>query len=178
MYLFYFRSIWSNVYNFCLYSPTPYTVYLIPYDIDRISYTWYVISITNTLTPIFTLVPVQLCSVQRILRRLEESDMLYIVPSGANDDWYWIYATVNANRKNAAYVVRVYMLSFSSIFFVHLFLLFVCFYLTFPNLFTFSSLYLLSTFSKLSAILFCTLQLIYAWSVLAHWWQWSQTLPL
>ena len=33
--------------------------------------------------------------------------MLYIVPSGANDDWYWIYATVNANRKSAAYVVRI-----------------------------------------------------------------------
>ena len=47
--------------------------------------------------------------------------MLYIVPSGANDDWYWIYATVNANRKNAAYVVRMNVLSSASIFFLHLF---------------------------------------------------------
>jgi hypothetical protein len=37
--------------------------------------------------------------------------MLYIVPSGANDDWYWIYATVNANRRSAAYVVRIYSIA-------------------------------------------------------------------
>ena len=43
--------------------------------------------------------------------------MLYIVPSGANDDWYWIYATVNANRKNAAYVVRLYSLILSHLLF-------------------------------------------------------------
>ena len=32
--------------------------------------------------------------------------MLYIVPQGADDDWYWIYATVTEARENAAYVVK------------------------------------------------------------------------
>lgn len=28
--------------------------------------------------------------------------MLYVVPSGANDDWYWLYATVAAGRDSFA----------------------------------------------------------------------------
>ena len=107
-----------------------YTVYLIPYNVYRLPDVGYVVSIRNTSTPTLTLVPVQSYSVQRILKRLEESNMLYIVPSGANDDWYWIYATVNTNRKNAAYVVRMYVLSSASIFFLHLFHI-ICHYI--PN---------------------------------------------
>lgn len=34
--------------------------------------------------------------------------MLYLVPPGADDDWYWIYATVTEGRKNAAYVVGIH----------------------------------------------------------------------
>ena len=32
--------------------------------------------------------------------------MLYLVPQGADDDWYWIYATVTDGREKTAYVVR------------------------------------------------------------------------
>jgi pentatricopeptide repeat protein len=42
---------------------------------------------------------------QRILEKLEDEGMLYVVPPGANDDWYWIFATVCENRKKIAYVV-------------------------------------------------------------------------
>ena len=31
--------------------------------------------------------------------------MLYIVPQGADDDWYWIYATVTEDRYSTAFVV-------------------------------------------------------------------------
>ena len=31
--------------------------------------------------------------------------MLYIVPQGADDDWYWIYATVTEDRQSTAFVV-------------------------------------------------------------------------
>jgi hypothetical protein len=31
--------------------------------------------------------------------------MLYEVPTGGNDDWYWIYGTVYEGRKTHAYVV-------------------------------------------------------------------------
>ena len=39
---------------------------------------------------------------QRILEKLRAEEMLYVVPSGANDDWYWLYATVAANRTSFA----------------------------------------------------------------------------
>lgn len=42
---------------------------------------------------------------QCILERFEEEGMLYVVPQWANDDWYWMFATVNENRKNMAYVI-------------------------------------------------------------------------
>lgn len=41
------------------------------------------------------------------MQRFEEEGMLYLVPQGADDDWYWIYSTVAENRKNIAYVVRI-----------------------------------------------------------------------
>ena len=44
-------------------------------------------------------------SLQRILERLVSENMLYVVPWGANDDWYWIYATVMEGRESTAYVV-------------------------------------------------------------------------
>lgn len=40
-----------------------------------------------------------------ILERWESQGMLYVVAQWANDDWYWMYATVNENRKKMAYVV-------------------------------------------------------------------------
>ena len=39
------------------------------------------------------------------MKRLEDENMLYVVPYGGNDDWYWIYATVAEGRKSTAYVV-------------------------------------------------------------------------
>ena len=45
---------------------------------------------------------------QRILQRFDEEGMLYLVPQGADDDWYWIYATVTDGREKTAYVVRMY----------------------------------------------------------------------
>lgn len=42
---------------------------------------------------------------QRIIQRFEEEGMLYLVPLGADDDWYWIYATVTEGRKSPAFVV-------------------------------------------------------------------------
>lgn len=43
---------------------------------------------------------------QRIIQRFDEEGMLYLVPQGADDDWYWIYATVTEGRTEPAYVVR------------------------------------------------------------------------
>eukprot|EP00606_Chrysophyceae_sp_TOSAG23-5_P001513 GSChrysophyteH2.ASY1.ANO1.760.1 assembled CDS len=37
--------------------------------------------------------------------RLRAKKMLYVVPSGCNDDWYWMYATVSNERDSRAYVV-------------------------------------------------------------------------
>jgi hypothetical protein len=31
--------------------------------------------------------------------------MMYVVPLGADDDWYWIYATVAEGRTSTAYAV-------------------------------------------------------------------------
>lgn len=42
---------------------------------------------------------------QEILERFEKEGMLYVVPQWANDDWYWMFATVNENRKKMAYVI-------------------------------------------------------------------------
>jgi len=40
-----------------------------------------------------------------LLEKWERENMLYKVPGGANDDWYWIYVTLCGRRKNPAYVV-------------------------------------------------------------------------
>eukprot|EP01034_Spumella_vulgaris_P023915 gene23915-30194_t len=40
-----------------------------------------------------------------VLKRLRDSNMLYVVPSGANDDWYWIYATLYKGRRSPAFVI-------------------------------------------------------------------------
>lgn len=42
---------------------------------------------------------------ERILKKLAANDMLYIVPLGADDDWYWMYATVAEGKKKHSYVV-------------------------------------------------------------------------
>jgi len=42
---------------------------------------------------------------QRIIGMLRDENMLYVVPRGANDDWYWVYATIYEGRKKPAYVV-------------------------------------------------------------------------
>jgi len=39
------------------------------------------------------------------LERLEREGMLFVVPQWANDDWYWMYATVNEGRQQMARVV-------------------------------------------------------------------------
>ena len=53
--------------------------------------------------------------IQKILQRFDEEGMLYLVPQGADDDWYWIYATVTEARENAAYVVKKCCLNFQNI---------------------------------------------------------------
>jgi hypothetical protein len=40
-----------------------------------------------------------------VIRRLEEKGRLYVVPRGANDDWYWLYATIYEGRRSPALVV-------------------------------------------------------------------------
>ena len=42
---------------------------------------------------------------QRILKRFEDEKMMYVVPPGADDDWYWIMPTVTEGRTTEAYVV-------------------------------------------------------------------------
>jgi proteinaceous RNase P len=42
---------------------------------------------------------------QSILKKYEDEKMLYVVPSGADDDWYWMYATVFEGRSKPAFVV-------------------------------------------------------------------------
>jgi hypothetical protein len=42
---------------------------------------------------------------KRIINRFKDENMLYLVPPGADDDWYWIYATVARDRQSMAYVV-------------------------------------------------------------------------
>ena len=39
---------------------------------------------------------------QRILNKLEEEGMLYVVPPGANDDWYWMYSTIYEGKKEVS----------------------------------------------------------------------------
>ena len=40
-----------------------------------------------------------------VLERLQKNNMLYITPQGSDDDWYWMYCTVNEGRKSSSYVV-------------------------------------------------------------------------
>ena len=40
-----------------------------------------------------------------ILEGFERDGMLYVVPQWANDDWYWMYATLDEGRKGLAQVV-------------------------------------------------------------------------
>jgi hypothetical protein len=42
---------------------------------------------------------------QRIIKRFEEEGMLYLVPQGADDDWYWIFAACTENRSRPAFVI-------------------------------------------------------------------------
>lgn len=56
---------------------------------------------------------------QRILDKLEEDGMLFVVPSGANDDWYWMYATLYEGRKTRAYVVSNDLMRDHKIAFLH-----------------------------------------------------------
>eukprot|EP00597_Dinobryon_sp_UTEXLB2267_P008096 CAMPEP_0170085454 /NCGR_PEP_ID=MMETSP0019_2-20121128/20323_1 /TAXON_ID=98059 /ORGANISM="Dinobryon sp., Strain UTEXLB2267" /LENGTH=619 /DNA_ID=CAMNT_0010301903 /DNA_START=397 /DNA_END=2256 /DNA_ORIENTATION=- len=42
---------------------------------------------------------------EAILNRLEQDKMLYVVPAGANDDWYWMYSTIYEGRQTPAFVV-------------------------------------------------------------------------
>ena len=56
---------------------------------------------------------------QRIIARLRNENILYVVPSGGDDDWYWLYATIAANRSRPAYVItndliRDHAIAFSS----------------------------------------------------------------
>eukprot|EP01041_Mallomonas_annulata_P002215 gene2215-4303_t len=41
----------------------------------------------------------------RILNWLQQEVLLYVVPQGADDDWYWMFATMTANRTKPAYVI-------------------------------------------------------------------------
>ena len=40
-----------------------------------------------------------------IVDKLQRENMLYVTPPGSDDDWYWIYATVNEERKSPSYVI-------------------------------------------------------------------------
>ena len=40
-----------------------------------------------------------------ILDRLHQDNMIYITPQGSDDDWYWMFCTVNEGRKRPSYVV-------------------------------------------------------------------------
>ena len=42
---------------------------------------------------------------QAILSRFEDEGMLYVVPQGGNDDWFWVYATLHKLRRRHAYCV-------------------------------------------------------------------------
>ena len=46
---------------------------------------------------------------QQILEWLEKENMVYQVPNGANDDWYWMYSTIYKGRKKPALVVSSYI---------------------------------------------------------------------
>lgn len=41
----------------------------------------------------------------QILKKFENENMLYLVPPGGNDDWYWIYATVSATNPLPSYAI-------------------------------------------------------------------------
>lgn len=43
--------------------------------------------------------------VQRILAKFQEAGLLYAVPQGCYDDWYWVYATLYEGRRRPARVV-------------------------------------------------------------------------
>jgi hypothetical protein len=40
-----------------------------------------------------------------VLERFEKEKMLYVVPQGGNDDWFWMYATVHKLRTSRAYCI-------------------------------------------------------------------------
>ena len=42
---------------------------------------------------------------QAILSRFENEGMLYVVPQGGNDDWFWVYATIHKLRRRHAFCV-------------------------------------------------------------------------
>lgn len=44
-------------------------------------------------------------SIQRIIDRFKTANMIYEVPKGANDDWYWIFATLYEGRRKHARVL-------------------------------------------------------------------------
>jgi hypothetical protein len=44
-------------------------------------------------------------TLQAVIKRLRDSDTMFVVPNGSNDDWYWLYATVYEGRSRPAFVV-------------------------------------------------------------------------
>jgi hypothetical protein len=40
-----------------------------------------------------------------VLQGLRDRNMLYVVPNGSNDDWFWLYATLYRGRCSPALVV-------------------------------------------------------------------------
>ena len=40
-----------------------------------------------------------------MLQRYRDEGMLYVVPSGGNDDWYWMYSSILENQGHGAFVV-------------------------------------------------------------------------
>lgn len=42
---------------------------------------------------------------EKLLVKFQKQNMLYVVPQGGNDDWFWMYATLHTNRTAPAYVI-------------------------------------------------------------------------
>jgi proteinaceous RNase P len=42
---------------------------------------------------------------QAFIQQLRDENMLYVVPNGSNDDWFWLYATLYKGRRSPAFVV-------------------------------------------------------------------------